>query len=62
MIKDKKNFAPTHLYIKCWGHVIGRCVHLYNLDLFVSHLLAQLVIDGSQLLAVAAPEMGIVKF
>ena len=61
MINDKKNLAPTHLYIKCWGHVIGRCVHLYNLDLLVSHLLAQLVIDGRQLLTMSTPDIGIVN-
>jgi hypothetical protein len=35
--------------------VISGCVHLDNLDVLIRHLGAQLVIDGGQLLAVAAP-------
>ena len=37
-------------------NIIGSGVHLDNLNLFILHLLTQLIVDGGQLLTVAAPE------
>ena len=47
--------AWSYLDIKLWGHVICCGVHLDDLYILGCHFLTQLVIDGSQLLAVAAP-------
>ena len=46
----------TYLDIELRGHVVGCGVHLDNLNILGSHFLTQLVVDGSQLLAVAAPK------
>ena len=35
------------------GDVVGGGVHLHDLDVLSPHLLAELVVDGSELLAVA---------
>jgi hypothetical protein len=46
---------PEHWFLLTLRDVVGGGVHLDNLHILVRHLGAQLVIDGGQLLAVAAP-------
>ena len=43
--------------VKLWRHIVSSGVHLDDLHVLILHGLTQLVVDGSQLLAVAAPEM-----
>ena len=37
-------------------NIIGSSVHLDNLNLFILHLLTQLIIDGGKFLTVATPK------
>jgi hypothetical protein len=38
-----------------WGNIVGCGVHLDDVDVLAFHLLSELVVDRSKLLAVAAP-------
>jgi len=51
----KPELHDKNVNVRTLGDVVGSGVHLDDLNVLVRHLGAQLVVDGGQLLAVAAP-------